>query len=351
MKPTCRHSVIQLGALLVPLVMTLTPSTALAGPMTILAPSYYGTASADPTAWSNLESYWQADYTAGNVIINEASGPGPAYDDTLASSMDDLVIDSGYGANILVYVDLPESHDANKNPIYGFDPVEKTGEIDNWYNWYNSQMIAGVFFDDVARENSGSQAFDLAHIEYVVSYLANSYNQYFPPPPNPPIIVLNAAGPYTTTAETYYCVGQIAASVGARLILVTMETYEDRTRSNSTSDIITHGADFAAGGPLNWVYGYPATTFAGLIHDGTAAAVMSDLQTLANYNMANTFVTDQLESNTPPFNAWYPGPSADVWANLTNDSGSKETGSPMSWTFPGGSGGTLSFNCPPASSN
>ena len=109
------------------------------------------------------------------------------------------------------------------------------------------------------------------------------------------------------------------------------------TRSGSMEDINTHASDFASGGALNWTHHYPASFFAGLVHDGTAAGVVNDLQILANYNMAFGFVTDQPEATNP----WQPGPSWPVWNALGGN-----TGIDRSWTFAGDNAGGLSFTCP-----
>lgn len=305
------------------------PASARAAEMNILAPSYYGNSGDDPAAWSNLQSYWPTNGSNGMIIVNPDNGVGTAVDNTLLNNIAALKYGDNWQPHFLAYVDLPEAYDSNHNQIPGFDSSEKTKEIDNWVAWYGG-LIDGFFFDDVAREGSGATSFDLSHIEYVVSYAIGQYK--------PPIVVMNAAGAYSTTAGLYYCVGNTVQSNHSQFIVVTVETYEDKARSGSQSDIHTHGADFAAGGPLHWVYGYPASTFGGLVHDGSASAVFSDLQILASYNIASTFVTDMPEVPNP----WDPGPSHDVWTDLASD-----TGSATSWTFPGGTSGGLSVLCPP----
>jgi spherulation-specific family 4 protein len=325
-----RRRALLLTTILPTLAIGTTSSTSRAAEMGILAPSYYGLAGdSDPSAWSNLESNWPTNGSNSMIIVNPDSGAGPTRDDTLWWNMAALENDDNYQPHFLGYVDLPESHDAQGNPTYGFDVSDKMAEIDRWFGWYG-MMLMGYFFDDLARENSGSQSFDLGKIEAVITYMEDQYN--------PPIVVLNAAGPYSTTAGLFYCIGNIVAAHGGQLVVVTMETYENRFRSGVANDINTHGADFAPGGALNWVYGYPASSFAGLVHDGTAGQVLADLQTIASYNIGVGFVTDQLESVNP----WSPGPSAGVWTSLGSD-----TGSGISWTFPGGNSGGLSIACPP----
>lgn len=321
--------------------LTLVSSAAAADQMNLLAPSYYGNSGDDQSRWSSLEANWPTNGNFGLIVINPHDGY--AADGTLSSNKDTMRYQDGFQPNYLGYVDLPESYDQNNNPTYGFDVSAKNTEIDNWFNYYDP--LQGIFFDDVAREGSGSTSFDLDRIEAVVTHLM-VLRQNVGWCCQPTTVVMNAAGNNATTAGLYHCVGNIVSAYGGRFIVVTVETYEDKTRSGSQNDINTHGGDFwgRPDSQLGWVWDYPQTTFAGLIHDGTAAGVLSDLNNLDSYNIGYVFITDQLESTDPNNNAWNPGPSADVWSQLAQN-----TGSSTNWWFNPGSGADplAQITCPP----
>jgi hypothetical protein len=277
--------------------------------MDIIAPSYYGTAGAPESEWTDLESNWPNWGTTSMVIINEDSGPGPAKDDTLFNNATTFLADEDGVPKILGYL----------NAGAPLDTAAMTTQIDHWISWYPS--LSGIFFDKAARGNvTGGQASDVAQMEYVVNYAISTYHF--------PYMVFNTAGDYNTTQYLFDCMHQLG---GFNPIFVTVEDYE--------SNLASHASDFAPGGNLNWVHNYQATGFAGLVHDAPAdgSSVNSDLTAFASYAMAFVFVTDQKESINP----WEPGPAADVWSAMGNI-----TGQGIEWSFADGTSTNYTASCP-----
>jgi hypothetical protein len=303
----------------------------LADEMDLLAPSYYGNDGDPPDEWSALEQLYVNNGLHNMIILNEDNGPGTSYDETLAGNISDMQTNwFDNQVRYLGYVLMPANYDANNNASFGRTTADVLTDVNNW-RWYGPvNNMVGIFFDEVERLSPNSDPYawssaDLPQIEYVASQLVATTPFR--------TIVMNAAGAYTTTQGLFYCVNQILAGTGAQFIVVTLETYESAAGDN----ISTHASDFDVGGALNWTHHYPATGFAGLVHDATAAGVFNDLQAFANYNMAFGFVTDQ----TYYPNAWEPGPSPAVWNALGGN-----TGIDRSWTFAGDNSGGLNFTCP-----
>jgi len=279
--------------------------------MSLLAPTYYGMANNPESWWQDFEANWPADQPGSPFIVNPASGPGTSRDQTLDYNLyyQGLMNDDSW--NGIGYIDMP----------LGFSTSTVVAEADSWRSNYG-EIVSGFFFDDVARDQSGPTSSDLAQIEWAVYQIVSQYRPWF--------VVVNAAGSYTTTAGLFYCLKDVIDNLndfrsGTQFLVVTVETSENRStiQPPPQNDIMTRASDFASNGPLNWVYNYPPTYFAGLIHDGTSGNVQADLDRLATYNIGYSFVTDRSAYNNS--NPWAPGPSDAVWSQLVSNTGPNVT--------------------------
>ena len=327
MKLSCQKRLILSGSLLVGLATTAVSKMSDAGEFDYLVPAYYGeTGESGP--WEDMQAFYPNNGVRSMIIVNPDNGPGTSRDNVLEGNMADMNDEYDHQPKFIGYVDMPATYDVNGNAVMVRSTSDILTDVDNWFAFYNSEMNgAGLFFDDVERQNPPSNlpqwsSADLPQIEYVVSTIFTKYQ--------PKNIVMNAAGAYSTTQGLFYCVGNIVSAAGSQLVVVTMETYE--------GDINTHASDFALGGALHWVYNYPATYFAGLVHNGTVSGAPTDIQTLVSYNMSLGFVTDQPQTPNP----WDPGPTWPQWEAMEANMGNS-----VSYTFPGGTSGGLSFDCPP----
>ncbi len=301
--------------------------------MDLIAPEYYGMSWSPQSEWQSLETDWPATGSNSMIIVNPDSGPGGGPDSGLYTNVSNLLsMNSRRPPKILGYVDMPATFDQCGFATMSRTTSQITADVDNWVSWYGP-LLSGIFFDDVARDdpnNGSTYSADISEIEYVLMYTLSTYHF--------PLVVLNAAGNYVTTERLFNCGINIAQSNGTQIVIVTMETYENlNTVPGATSDINTHASDFGPGGALNWVHNYPASNFAGIVHNGTAGSVLSDLQALASYNAGFSFVTDGAEPMP-----WEPGPSDSIWTALSNN-----TGEGVSWSFADGTTGGYDGRCPP----
>jgi hypothetical protein len=123
-------------------------ASAAAGVQHLAVPAYFNPSDAAGSGlWTQID---QAGSRVGIAVANPSNGPGTAADSGYASAVRNA---SAAGAKVLGYVDTGYFGTTGRTTRDGRTSVAAwTAQIDadvaNWYAWYGSSGLAGIFFDD-----------------------------------------------------------------------------------------------------------------------------------------------------------------------------------------------------------
>ena len=129
----------------------LAPATAQAQSTTVQhvgVPAYFNPdASPGSTYWTQLD---QSSPSGGVAIANPNSGPGSAFDQGYATAIQAA---TSAGIKVIGYVDTGYFGTTGRTTRGGQTTssawtTQVEGDIANWYSWYGSYGLAGIFFDD-----------------------------------------------------------------------------------------------------------------------------------------------------------------------------------------------------------
>lgn len=152
----------------------LAPATAQAQSTTVQhvgVPAYFNPdASPGSTYWTQLD---QSAPNGGVAIANPNSGPGTAFDQGYANAIQAA---TSAGIKVIGYVDTGYFGTTGRTTRGGSTTsaawtTQVEGDIANWYSWYGSYGLGGIFFDDAQNVCGTNNA-------YVNLYIAvNTYTK------------------------------------------------------------------------------------------------------------------------------------------------------------------------------
>lgn len=152
----------------------LAPATAQAQSTTVQhvgVPAYFNPdASPGSTYWTQLD---QSAPNGGIAIANPNSGPGSAFDQGYANAIQAA---TSAGIKVIGYVDTGYFGTTGRTTRGGATTTaawttQVEGDIANWYSWYGSYGLGGIFFDDAQNVCGTNNA-------YVNLYIAvNTYTK------------------------------------------------------------------------------------------------------------------------------------------------------------------------------
>ncbi|MET9218429.1 spherulation-specific family 4 protein [Streptomyces sp. NPDC003300] len=123
-------------------------ASAAAGAQHLAVPAYFNPSDAAGRAfWTQID---QAGSRVGIAVANPSNGPGTAVDSGYASAVSAA---AGAGAKVLGYVDTGYFGTTGRTTRGGQTSVaawtaQINADVANWYSWYGSSGLAGIFFDD-----------------------------------------------------------------------------------------------------------------------------------------------------------------------------------------------------------
>jgi chitodextrinase len=97
--------------------------------------------------WTQID---QAGPAVGLAIANPDNGPGTAFDQGYANAVQAA---ASAGAHVIGYVDTGYFGTTGRTTRGGLTTTaawttQVQGDVDNWYSWYGSYGLSGIFFDD-----------------------------------------------------------------------------------------------------------------------------------------------------------------------------------------------------------
>lgn len=123
-------------------------ASAAAGVQHLAVPAYFNPADAAGGGfWDRID---QAGSGVGIAVANPDNGPGGAVDSGYASAVSAA---AGAGVKVLGYVDTGYFGTTGRTTREGGTSVaawtaQINADVANWYSWYGSSGLAGIFFDD-----------------------------------------------------------------------------------------------------------------------------------------------------------------------------------------------------------
>jgi hypothetical protein len=123
-------------------------ASAAAGVQHLAVPAYFNPADAAGSGfWTQID---QSGSGVGIAVANPSNGPGSAVDSGYASAVDAA---SGAGVKVLGYVDTGYFGTTGRTTRDGQTSVaawtaQINADVANWYSWYGSSGLGGIFFDD-----------------------------------------------------------------------------------------------------------------------------------------------------------------------------------------------------------
>lgn len=219
-----------------------------AAPVRLLVPAYqYPTLG---NLWSGLTA--AARKVPVTLILNPNTGPGNARDDVYVAALDQFI---AAGGQVLAYVNTSSPNGVNGERNAG----EVLNDITRYQEFYPGRF-SGIFFDLIAT--------DLAHLAYHRA-IYDAVKAIDP-------LLFIMGNPGTSIAEAYLAQNAVDA-------VMNFENF---------------ASEFERNPPDSWVYEYPATRFAHIVHtQPNAGDVAGIVQTMQARNGGWAFVTDATMPN------------------------------------------------------
>jgi hypothetical protein len=133
-------------------------------------PAYFGPSS---SYWTQLD---QSGSAVGVAIANPNNGPGSAFDQGYA---DAIQAATSSGVQVIGYVDTGYFGTTGRTTRGGQTTTaawtaQSEADVDNWYSWYGSYGLAGIFFDD-ALNDCGTNNAHVALYQAVGDYVKQNH--------------------------------------------------------------------------------------------------------------------------------------------------------------------------------
>ena len=254
--------------------------------------------------WTQLD---QSGSAVGIAIANPNNGPGTAFDQGYANAIQAA---SSAGVRVIGYVDTGYFGTTGRTTRGGQTTTsawttQAEGDVDNWYSWYGSYGLSGIFFDD-ALNDCGTNNAHVALYQAVGAYVKQNHSG-----------ALTADNPGTAADQCYASAADVLVMFEGTYASYTSWTPPAWEQSSSNPNQFWH-----------------------LVYDTPTQANMENAVSLSKQrNAGYLYVTND---NLP--NPWDTLPTGTYWSDELTQTGGSGGGGTGSCTPVAGSGNITNFS-------
>jgi hypothetical protein len=213
--------------------------------------------------------------------IGNPGGPGTAASGAWASKISDC---GATHVGVLGYVDTGYCQ-------ISLSTVEN--EVDDWYSWYGTDGLSGIFFDEAANPSNPSTAADcLSRSTSAVSYY-QAIAAYVHGKAAGQTVTLN----FGVNPVSSWPLSSTVPSQNADILVI----FED-----SSSEYLDYGGSGVAWSPAPWEAGYGAQHFSLLVYDASETNQPAEFcSSVSSQNVGNVYVTPNAGWESLPPGAYF----------------------------------------------